>query len=163
MDTQSEFWQDLKNGKFLSMVSESANGQELANAGEVYNVMKPLITGHDDVESLYCIFLDGQNKILAIKRMFSGTITNSTIYPRELVKSVIEHKASAVILTHNHPSGSKTPSPEDQAITIKVGISLASIDVTMHDHIIIGNGYFSMAEDGWLDKVSERFNAHLSV
>jgi len=163
MDTQSEFWQDLKNGKFLSMVSESANGQELANAGEVYNVMKPLIAGHDDVESLYCIFLDAQNKILTIKRMFSGTITNSTIYPRELVKSVIRQKASAVILAHNHPSGSKTVSPEDQAITIKVGISLASIDVTMHDHIIIGNGYFSMAEDGWLDKVSERFNAHLSV
>jgi len=163
MDIQSEFWQNLKNGKFLSMVRESASGKQLSNAGEVYNIIKPLAAGHDDVESMYCIFLDAENRILAIKRMFSGTITNATIYPRELVKSVIEHKASAVILTHNHPSGSKTPSAEDKTITIKLGISLASIDVVMHDHIIIGNGYFSMAEDGWLDKVSERFNAHLSV
>lgn len=119
MENHSEFWKDLKTGRFLSMVRESARGQKLSSAGEVYNVMRPLVAGHDDVESLYCIFLNAINKILAIERMFSGSITSSVIYPREIVKAVINNKASAVIMIHNHPSGSTTPSAEDEAITIR--------------------------------------------
>ena len=61
-------------------------------------------------------------------------------------------------MVHNHPSGDLNPSAEDKTISIKVGIAAASIDVCFHDHIIIGDGYHSMADTGWLKKVSSRFS-----
>ena len=140
------------------MVKEASKGQSLSNSREVYNIMKPMFAENEDVEVVYCIFLDAKNNILGIEKMFSGSLTASMVYPRELVKKLIVHRASAFILAHNHPSGDVTPSLEDQSITIKVGIAAASIDVSFHDHIIIGDGYHSMADTGWLKKVSSRFS-----
>ena len=62
-------------------------------------------------------------------------------------------------MAHNHPSEDTTPSAEDKTITIKVGIAAASIDVAFHDHIIIGDGYHSMADTGWLKNVSDRYSS----
>ena len=154
----SQFWQDLKSGHFASMVKETSKGRSISNSAEVYNIMKPLFAKEVDVEKVYLIFLDAQNKILGIEKLFSGSITSATIYPREVVKRLIQFKASAFLITHSHPSGSTTPSSEDQTITIKLGIAAASIDVHLHDHIIIGDGYHSMADSGWLNKVSDRFS-----
>jgi DNA repair protein RadC len=162
MTRKEKFWQDLKSGKFISMVKESSKGQALTNSREVHNIMKPLFSQDADVEALYCIFLDTKNRIIAIEKVFSGSINSSPVYPREIVKKVLTHKAAALILGHNHPSGSCEPSSEDRSITIKLGIALASIDVTLHDHMIVGNGYHSMADDGWLAKVSEKFKHHLN-
>ncbi|MFC1789360.1 RadC family protein, partial [Thermodesulfobacteriota bacterium] len=152
MNNPSTFWEDLKSGHFVSMVKETSQGQTLSNSQEVYNVMKPLFAENDDVETVYCIFLNAKNRILAIEKMFSGTISSSAIYPRELVKRIIALKSAAIVLTHNHPSGFVEPSPEDKAITVRMAIALASIDVTLHDHIIIGDGFHSMADSGWLHK-----------
>jgi DNA repair protein RadC len=140
------------------MVKETAKGKRLSNSQEVYNVLKPMFAEEDDVEKVYIIFLDAQNKILAIEKMFSGSITASSIYPREIVKRLIYLKATAFVMAHNHPSMDTTPSAEDKTITIKVGIAAASIDVNFHDHIIIGDGYNSMADTGWLKEVSGRFS-----
>ena len=161
MTNKEKFWQDLKSGKFVSMVKESSKGQRLSNSAEVYNIMKPIFARNSDVESLYCIFLNARNQIIAIERIFSGSISSSPVYPRELVKRLIQQGATACVITHNHPSGSTDPSAEDRAITLKIGIALASIDAALHDHLIIGNGYHSMADEGWLAEVSDRFNAHL--
>ncbi len=158
MNDSLQFWEDLKSGRFVSMVKESSKGKSLSNSQEVYNVFKPIFEEEDDVEKVYIIFLDARNKILAIENVFSGTITASSIYTREIVKRLIKLKASAFAMTHNHPSGDTNPSPEDLSITLKVGIAAASIDVTFHDHIIIGNGYHSMADSGWLKNVSSRFS-----
>ncbi len=158
MNDKSQFWEDLKSGRFVSMVKESAKGQQLSNSQEVYNVLKPMLAEEDDVEKVYIIFLDAQNKILAIEKLFSGSITASSIYPREIVKRIINLKASSFVMAHNHPSADTTPSAEDKSITIKVGIAAASIDVSFHDHIIIGDGYHSMADTGWLKQVSSRFS-----
>ena len=158
MDNPSTFWKDLKSGHFISMVKESSQGQTLSNSREVYNVMKPLFAETDDVETVYCIFLNAKNRILAIEKIFSGTISSSVIYPRELVKRIIAHKSSAIVMTHNHPSGFVEPSPEDKAITVRMAIALASIDVTLHDHIIIGDGFHSMADSGWLKSIRGRYN-----
>ena len=152
------FWEEVKSGRFASMVKEASKGQSVSNSREVYNIMKPMFAENEDVEVVYCIFLDAKNNILGIEKMFSGSLTASMVYPREIVKKLIVHRASAFILTHNHPSGDITPSLEDQSITIKVGIAAASIDVSFHDHIIIGDGYHSMADTGWLKKVSSRFS-----
>jgi len=157
MNNQPTFWEDLKSGHFLSMVKESSQGQILSNSQEVYNVMKPLFAENDDVETVYCIFLNAKNRILAIEKMFSGTISSSAIYPRELIKRILALKSSAIVLTHNHPSGFVEPSPEDKAITIRMVIALESIDVTLHDHIIIGDGFHSMADSGFLKGVGRRF------
>jgi DNA repair protein RadC len=158
MDYSSTFWEDLKSGHFVSMVKETSQGQTLSNSQEVYNVMKPLFAENDDVETVYCIFLNTKNRILAIEKMFSGTISSSAIYPRELVKRIIALKSSAIVLTHNHPSGFVEPSPEDKAITIRMAIAVASIDVTLHDHIIIGDGFYSMADKGMLKSVRSRYD-----
>ena len=158
MNHSKSFWKDLKSGHFVSMVKEASQGQTLSNSEEVYNVMKPLFAENDDVETVYCIFLNTKNKILAIEKMFSGTISSSAIYPRELIKRILALKSTAIVMTHNHPSGFVEPSDEDKAITIRAAIALASIDVTLHDHIIIGDGYFSMADTGWLKKVRNRYN-----
>jgi DNA repair protein RadC len=158
MNDTLQFWQDLKSGRFASMVKESAKGKRLSNSQEVYNVLKPILADEDDVEKVYIIFLDAQNQIIAIEKIFSGSITAASIYPREVVKRLIKLKASAFLVAHNHPSGETTPSAEDKSITIKVGIAAASIDVALHDHIIIGDGYYSMADTGWLTQVSSRFS-----
>jgi DNA repair protein RadC len=157
MNDELQFWQDLKSGRFVSMVKESAKGQQLSNSQEVYNVLKPMLAEEDDIEKVYIIFLDAQNKILAIEKLFSGSIRSAAIYPREIVKKLICFQASAFVMVHNHPSEDTTPSAEDKSITIKVGIAAASIDVTLHDHIIIGEGYHSMADTGWLKNVSKTF------
>jgi DNA repair protein RadC len=157
MNNSKMFWNDLKSGRFASMVKETSQGQALANSREVFNVMKPLFAETDDVESVYCIFLNAKNRIIVIERMFSGTLSASIIYTRELVKRILALKSSAIVLVHNHPSGCAEPSMEDKTITMKVAIALASIDVALHDHIIIGDGYHSMADSGWLEGVGRRF------
>ena len=158
MNEKLQFWQDLKSGRFASMVKESAKGQRLSNSREAYNVLKPMLAENDDIEKVYVIFLDAQNKILAIEKLFSGSITAAFIYPREIVKRIIHLKASAFVMAHNHPSTDTTPSAEDKSITIKIGIAAASIDVAFHDHIIIGDGYYSMADNGWLKEITNAFS-----
>ena len=163
MNNPSTFWEDLKSGRFASMVKESSTGQSINNSHEVYNIMKPLFAENDDVESVYCIFLNTKNRIIAIEKMFSGTISASTIYTRELIKRIIALKSSAIVLAHNHPSGCAEPSIEDKTITMKVAIALASVDVALHDHIIIGDGFHSMADSGWLNGVGKRFKDLLAL
>jgi len=163
MTEESKFWEDLKSGRFVSMVKESSKGRSVSSSQEVYNILKPIFAEEDDVEKAYFIFLDGQNKVLAIENMFSGSITASPIYPREIVKRLLSLKATSFIMAHNHPSGDIKPSAEDKSITIKIAMAAASIDVQLHDHIIIGDGYHSMADTGWLNGVSRRFSNLLTT
>ena len=153
-----DFWKDLKSGRFVSMVKETSKGQFVSNSNEVYNIMKPLYAQEDDIEKVYFIFLNAKNKILGIEKLFSGSISSSTIYTREIAKRIFELKAVAIIMVHSHPSGDSSPSAEDMSITIKVGIAAASLDVNFHDHIIIGNGYYSMADNDYMKEISNRFS-----
>ena len=163
MEDRIQFWQDLKSGRFGSMVKETVKGQKLSNSWEAYNVLKPLLAEEDDVEKVYVIFLDSQNRILQIEKVFSGSLTAATIYPRELIKRLLRHKASAFLMAHNHPSGDTNPSAEDRSITLKLGIAAASIDVAFHDHLIIGDGYYSMADAGRLQQISSELSKLLSA
>ncbi|WDP91076.1 MAG: DNA repair protein RadC [Desulfobacter sp.] len=152
-----KFWEELRSGTFTSMVKEVSKGNMLSNGQEVYNTMKPIFAQYPDVEKMYCIFLDGKNKILAIDELFSGSITSSPVYPRELLKTVLEKQATSVILVHNHPSGEITLSSEDFKITAKVNVALTSIDVQLHDHLIIGDTWYSFAEKGWVEKAQAQY------
>ncbi len=116
-ESEKSFWQDLKSGKFTSMIKESSKGNAVSNAKEGFNIMKPFYASQDDVEKMYCIFMDAKNKIIKIEKLFSGTISTSAVYPREIVKRVLELKATAIIISHNHPSTDITPSSSDFIIT----------------------------------------------
>ena len=162
MMKKEQFWKALKSGEFASMIGESSKGQALLSALEVYNVMKPLFAEKDDVERMYCIFVNAKNRLIAIEKIADGTISRSMIYPREVIKRVIALKATGVVFVHNHPSGDTEPSMEDKNLTMKLGIALQSFEVTLLDHVIIGDNYYSMADSGYIASINTRIN-NLSV
>ena len=97
------------------------------------------------------LFLDSQNRLLALEEMFRGTLTQTSVYPREVVLRALHHQAGAVILAHNHPSGSVQPSSADKSLTATLQSALALVDVRVLDHVIVGPGAAcSMAEEGHL-------------
>ena len=162
-ESEKNFWQDLKSGKFTSMIKESSKGNMVSNSQEVFNILKPFYAEEDDIERMFCIFMDAKNKIIKIEKLFSGTISTSAVYPREIVKRVLELKATAIILSHNHPSGDITPSASDFAITARVQTALTSIDVALHDHLIVGNDFYSFAEQGFLEKSKQKYQDFISA
>jgi len=95
------------------------------------------------------LFLDGQHRLIAMEEMFQGTLTQASVYPREVVKRALHHHAAAVILAHNHPSGNTRPSQADVQLTRQLSASLALVDVRVLDHLVVGVGeVLSMAEFG---------------
>jgi DNA repair protein RadC len=97
------------------------------------------------------LFLDVQNRLLAMEELFRGTLTQTSVYPREVVLRALHHQAAAVVLAHNHPSGSVEPSRADEALTQTLKTTLAMVDVRVLDHIIVAPGEaLSMAERGFL-------------
>ena len=100
-------------------------------------------------EVFLVVLLNGRNQILDIVELFEGTLTTSAVYPREVIKLILEKDAAAVIFVHNHPSGNPNPSKDDQNLTQKLKAACATIDVQLNDHLIIaGNEYTSMADKG---------------
>ena len=97
------------------------------------------------------IYLNGRNQILKLEELFKGTLSTSALSPREVVKRALDNNAAAIVLVHNHPSGNSTPSQDDLAITKKLKEATQSIDVSVHDHLIIaGNDVYSFADHGIL-------------
>lgn len=102
-------------------------------------------------EVFACIFLNNRHRVIAFEELFQGTLNESVIYPREIIKKVIEHHACAVIFAHNHPSGEAKPSEADKSITQELQTALLHLNVNVLDHFIIGdNEIFSFKEQGWL-------------
>jgi len=97
------------------------------------------------------LFLDAQHRLIVLEELFRGTLTQTSVYPREVVTRALHHQAAAVVLSHNHPSGSIEPSRADESLTQTLGAALALIDVRVLDHVIVSAGQsFSMAEKGLL-------------
>ena len=88
-------------------------------------------------EEFACVWLDAQHKVISIERIFRGTLTQTSVYPREIVKLALQHNAAAVIFAHNHPSGNSNPSTADELLTRALKDALALIDVLALDHFII--------------------------
>jgi DNA repair protein RadC len=97
------------------------------------------------------LFMDAQNRLIATEELFRGTLTQTSVYPREVVLRALHHHAAAVVLAHNHPSGTVQPSRADLALTQTLKAALALVDVRVLDHIIVAAGAaYSMAESGTL-------------
>jgi DNA repair protein RadC len=104
---------------------------------------------HKNHEVFAVLFLDNQNRMLAMEELFRGTLSQTSVYPREVVLRALHHQAAAVVLSHNHPSGSVQPSRADEHLTQTLKAALALVDVRVLDHIIVGQGQsLSMAEQG---------------
>lgn len=114
-----------------------------------YLVLKNASHADQHIERFSVLFLDSQHRVLALETIFTGTLTQTSVYPREVVRAAIRLNAAAVVLTHNHPSGSPTPSQADGVLTRTLKTTLDLIDVRVLDHIIVaGTQSASMAELG---------------
>ncbi|MES1988326.1 MAG: DNA repair protein RadC, partial [Pseudomonadota bacterium] len=102
-------------------------------------------------EVFFVLFLDAQNRVVTTEEMFSGTLTQTSVYPREVVKRALHHNAASVIFAHNHPSGIAQQSQADELITKQLKEALALVDVRVLDHFIVaGNTTLSFVERGLL-------------
>ncbi len=101
---------------------------------------------------VFCVlFLDAQHRLIACEELFRGTLTQTSVYPREVVKQSLAHNAAAVVLAHNHPSGTLEPSRADELLTQTLKSSLQLIDVRVLDHFVVSHcGVMSFAERGLL-------------
>ena len=107
--------------------------------------------GSYDREVFSAVFLDAQNRVIEYRELFSGTLTQTSVYPREVVKTALQLNAAAMIVAHNHPSGAAEPSRADEHLTQVLKSSLALVDVRVLDHIVVAGGSVtSFAERGLL-------------
>lgn len=102
-------------------------------------------------EMFVAVFLDAQNRVLAVEELFRGTLTQTSVFPREIVKRALHFNAAAIIFAHNHPSGVAEPSRADEALTQTLKHTLALVDVKVLDHFVVGgDAAMSFAERGLL-------------
>ena len=122
----------------------------LENPQAVRDYLKSMLR-HEPHEVFGCLFLDSKHQVLTFEALFRGSIDNTSVHPREVVKRCLANNAAAVILCHNHPSGNSDPSQADQLLTKRLQKALDLIDVRVLDHFIVGEGEpLSMAECGWM-------------
>ncbi len=123
-------------------------GDALNSPGVVREYLKLMMSGLEH-EVFSVIFLDAQHRVIATDEMFRGTLTQTSVYPREVVKAALRHNAAALIFCHNHPSGVPEPSQSDRLLTDALKQALSLVDVRVLDHIIVaGNQTLSFAERG---------------
>lgn len=130
---------------------EQACEQPVTNTSLALKKYLQIRLKHKQRETFVCLLLNPQLRVIHYEELFHGTLTQVPVYPREIVKLALKHNAYAVVLGHNHPSGSSTPSAADLSITLQVKQALSTIDIELLDHIIIGqNGVYAFSEQGSL-------------
>ncbi|MBI3043581.1 MAG: DNA repair protein RadC [Betaproteobacteria bacterium] len=112
-------------------------GAALSSPSAVRDYLRLLLTPLQH-EVFMGIFVDAQNHVLAVEELFRGTLTKTSVYPREVVKRALQHNAAALIFAHNHPSGTAEPSGSDVVLTRTLQQALALVDVKVLDHFVIG-------------------------
>jgi DNA repair protein RadC len=133
-----------------SLSEQLRAGAALTSPGAVRDYLR-LILGGRQHEVFVCIWLDAQHRVSATEELFKGTLTQTSVYPREVVKAALAHNAAAVIFAHNHPSGVAQPSQADELLTRNLKEALALVEVKVLDHFIVaGHQALSFAERGLL-------------
>jgi DNA repair protein RadC len=130
-------------------VAEQLKAREVFGSPEAVKNYLQLHLARKPHEVFAALFLDAQNKLIALEELFRGTLTQTSVYPREVVLKALHHHCAAVVLAHNHPSGTVQPSRADEALTQTLKAALALVDVRVLDHVIVAPGQaLSMAEKG---------------
>ncbi|MEO8598506.1 MAG: DNA repair protein RadC [bacterium] len=133
-----------------ALAEELEDGVTLSSPQAVRHYLQ-LLLGNKQYESFAVLFLDVKNRLIASEELFRGTLTYASVYPREIVKAALAHNAAAIILAHNHPSGSPEPSTADHQLTQTLKQALELVDVRVLDHFIVaGHQIHSFAEHGQL-------------
>lgn len=133
-----------------ALKEELRSGSALCSPGAVRDYLRLMLAGKDH-EVFVAVFLDAQHRVIDAEELFQGTLTQTSVYPREVVKASLRWNAAAVIFAHNHPSGVAQPSQADELLTRNLKDALALVDVKVLDHFIIaGNASISFAERGLL-------------
>jgi len=133
-----------------SIEEKLQSGAALNSPGAVRDYLR-LALGGKLHEVFVCIWLDVQHRVIKFDEPFRGTLTQTSVYPREIVKAALAANAAAVIFAHNHPSGAAQPSQADELLTRSLKEALALVDVKVLDHFIVaGNHALSFAERGLL-------------
>ena len=133
-----------------ALQEEMRSGDALNSPRAVRDYLQLLLRSRQQ-EVFVAIFLDAQHRVVASEELFQGTLTQTSVYPREVVKRALHHNAAALIFAHNHPSGVAEPSDSDRLLTHALKKSLQLVDVSVLDHFIVaGAGCLSFAEKGML-------------
>ena len=131
-----------------ALAEKLQNGDVMSSPKSVRDYLRLTLAGKRH-EVFVGIFLDAQNRSIAAEELFNGTLTQTSVYPREVVKRALHHNAAAMIFAHNHPSGVAEPSHADEILTQSLKQALALVDVKVLDHFIVGGGTaMSFAERG---------------
>lgn len=134
------------------------NQNPLSNAKALFDYLKIRIRDKK-TERFESLFLDAKNRVLGTETLFKGTLTASTVYPREVIRAALAHNAAAVIFAHNHPSGDPVPSEADHAITRQLVFACRIMGITVHEHLVMGaNGYYSFADQGHIARLNREFS-----
>ena len=132
-------------------IAEQLKAGQLLGSPDAVRQYLRMTLGRQTHESFVVLFLDVKNRLLACEEMFRGTLTHTSVYPREVVKAALAHNAASVLLAHNHPSGAPEPSEADLLLTKALMQALALVDVRVLDHFIVaGASVHSFAEHGQL-------------
>src|SRR4051812_15226902 len=122
----------------------------LSSPNEVRNYLR-LRLAAAECEVFFALFMDAQNRLLAAEELFRGTLSQTSVYPREVVKAALKHNAAAIIFAHNHPSGVAEPSRADELLTVALKQALALVDIRTIDHFVVAGAVaVSFAERGLL-------------
>lgn len=133
-----------------ALFEATVSSDALISPGAVRDYLRLKLIAYEH-EVFVVLFLDAQNRVIKAVEMFRGTLTQTSVYPREVVKEALKWNAASVIFCHNHPSGEATPSAADRSLTQALKEALALIDVRVLDHIVVaGNQYMSFVERGLL-------------
>ncbi|OGA70200.1 MAG: hypothetical protein A3G83_12275 [Betaproteobacteria bacterium RIFCSPLOWO2_12_FULL_68_20] len=133
-----------------SLGEDLGAGAALTSPGAVRDFLR-LTLGPLEHEVFVCLWLDAQHRVIRTDECFRGTLTQTSVYPREIVKAALRANAAAVIFAHNHPSGAAQPSQADELLTRNLKEALALVDVKVLDHFIVaGSQAISFAERGLL-------------
>jgi DNA repair protein RadC len=131
-----------------SLNEELQHQNALTSPGKVTDYLKVLLSGLEH-EVFVALFLDAQHRLIAAEELFRGTLTQTSVYPREVVKRTLYHNAAAVIFAHNHPSGVAEPSKSDEMLTVVLKQALSLVDVKVLDHFVVAGAVaVSFAERG---------------
>lgn len=154
---------DYNRGRVL--VQNLVNGHHAAHTHHDLDDSKALFDylyhsiGDKNREFFKVIFLNSKNQVIAASTISEGTLTASSVYPREVIQAALSHDAAALIFAHNHPSGDPQPSSEDVAVTRQLVFAGKVMGMIVHEHLIIGdNRYFSFADQGYIARMNREFD-----
>jgi DNA repair protein RadC len=149
-DRTATFIRSLKELIVVYQRSRLREGRQISSTGEILDYLGSAMSGLKD-EQFRAVFLNSRNEVLADEVIHEGTVNQSAVYPRKVMERALHNNSTAVIFVHNHPGGQCKPSPQDIKLTKELVRVAQSLQITVHDHLIIcKDSYFSFLERGMM-------------